>query len=152
MSYDDPKPVTATSDAKVVKDGESWSRARVAFTSLLRQYGNASTLISAYVGGQSVSRDHKGDKGSRDPIVPIAGAKQREALATLVEFVLSDKSFKFSPALLRRQASEKWLHWGTRPDEVDISIHDRILAIQKIALSHCLSGDTLTRIQDQELP
>jgi len=138
-------------DAKVVKDGESWARARVAFASLLRQYGNAATLASAYVGGQSVHRDHKGDKGARDPIVPTAGAKQREALGVVVDYVLSDKPFKFSPALLRRQASEKWYHWGAMPEGSDITLHDKILGIQKIALAQCLDADTLSRLQDQEL-
>ena len=58
-------------DARVVKDGESWARARSAFVTLLGQWGNAAYLLSAYVGGQHVSRDYKGDKGSRDPIVPV---------------------------------------------------------------------------------
>lgn len=83
--------------------------------------------------------------------MPIAGDKQREALGILVDHVFSDKAFKFSPTLLRRQASEKWMHWGSRPDGVDISIYDRILGIQRIGLAHCLDAEVLTRVQDQEL-
>jgi hypothetical protein len=138
-------------DSKVVKDGEPWARLRIAFSSLLRQYGNSATLVSQYIGGQSISRDHKGDKGARDPIVPVSGAKQREALAILNEHILSDRAFRFSPALLRRLSSERWMHWGTRPDGVEISVYDRILGIQRVALSHALSGDVLTRVQEQEL-
>ena len=41
-----------------------------------------------YVAGQSVSRDHKADKDARDPISPVAGAKQRECLKFLADGVL----------------------------------------------------------------
>jgi hypothetical protein len=141
-------------DAKVVKDGESWTRARRAFSTLMNQWGNGAHLISAYIGGQSVHRDHKGDKGARDPVVPIAGAKQRECLKFLVEGILSDKAFRFSPALLRRLATEKWGDWGEFPSRdggVNFPVLDRVLAIQKIALGRCLSPQVLSRLQDQEL-
>jgi Met-zincin len=141
-------------DAKAIKDGDSWSRLRIAFSYLMYQYGNAADLVASHVGGQSVSRDHKGDKDARDPVVPIAGEKQRAALAFLVENVLSDKSFQFSPTLLRRLSKEHWdmgvgTSWYGMAGEVPVN--DRVLAIQKIALSHCLNASVLTRLQNQEL-
>ena len=141
-------------DAKAVKDGESWSRLRVAFSYLMSQYGNAADLVASHVGGQSISRDHKGDKDARDPIVPIAGEKQRAALAFLVENLFGDKSFQFSPALLRRLSKEHWdmglgTSWAGLAGEMPVN--DRVLAIQKIALSHCLRPSVLTRLQNQEL-
>jgi hypothetical protein len=141
-------------DTRAIKDGDSWSRLRIAFSYLLYQYGNAADLVASHVGGQSISRDHKGDKDARDPIVPIAGDKQRAALGFLVENVLSDKSFQFSPSLLRRLSKEHWdmgvgSSWYGMTGEVPVN--DRVLAIQKIALSHCLSGSVLTRLQNQEL-
>jgi hypothetical protein len=95
-------------DNRVVHDGDSWARTRRAFSVLLKQWGDGATLASQYVGGQSVSRDHKADKDAHDPIVPVAGAKQRECLKFLTEAILSDKSFQFSPALLRRLGTERW--------------------------------------------
>jgi hypothetical protein len=139
-------------DSKSVKDGESWLRNRQAFSYLLSQYGNAAALLSAYVGGQSVHRDHKGDKDARDPIVPVPGAKQREALALLVDQVLADQAFQFSPATLRRLGVEKWSDsGGIRFEGVDFPVYERVLAIQNIALGHCLGGDVLSRILNQEL-
>jgi hypothetical protein len=141
-------------DARVVKDGDSWARTRRAFSILLEQWGDGATLASQYVGGQSVSRDHKADKDARDPIVPVLGAKQRECLRFLADAVLSDKSFKFSPALLRRLGTEHWTHWGTDGflgTGVDISVLERILGIQKIVLGHCLSASTLARLENQQL-
>jgi len=141
-------------DGKVVKDGESWARTRRAFAILLGQWGDAAILASQYVGGQSVARDHKGDKNGRDPIVPISGAKQRECLKFVVDQILSDRSFKYSPALLRRLGAEKWMHWGSTGGwgtGVDISVLETILSIQKIALGHCLNPGTLNRVQNQQL-
>ena len=66
-------------DARVVKDGESWARTRRAFSILLEQWGDGATLASQYVGGQSVSRDHKADKDARDPIVPVPGPSSASA-------------------------------------------------------------------------
>ncbi len=141
-------------DGKVVKDGESWARTRRAFGVLLDQWGNGAVLASQYIGGQSVSRDHKGDKGGRDPIIPISGAKQRECLKFLSDQILSDKSFQFSPGLLRRLGTEKWMHWGSDQSMgrgVDISVLETVLAIQKIVLAECLGPATLARIQNQQL-
>jgi len=141
-------------DNKVVKDGESWSKARHAFGVLLGQWGNGAVLASQYIGGQSVSRDHKGDKGARDPIVPISGAKQRECLKFLADQILSDKAFQFSPALLRRFGTEKWMHWGSESAwgvGVDISVLETVLSIQKIVLAECLNSATLARVQNQQL-
>ena len=141
-------------DERVVKDGESWSRTRRAFQILLQQWGDGATLAAQYIGGQSVSRDHKADKDAHDPIVPVPGAKQRECLKFLVNAILSDQAFRFSPALLRRLGTERWMHWGTSSYEaagIDISVLERILAIQKIVLSHCLSSATLARLQNQQL-
>ena len=136
-----PRELLKDLDARVVKDGDSWARTRRAFSILLEQWGDGATLASQYIGGQSVSRDHKADKDAHDPIVPVPGAKQRECLKFLVDAILSDKSFQFSPALLRRLGTERWMHWGTDGFDgpgVDISVLERILAIQKIVLSHCL--------------
>ena len=86
-------------DQKVVKDGESWARLRSAFMSCINQFGNGAYLAAEYIGGQSVNRDFKGTDKARDPVTPIAGARQREALKLLVDQILSDKAFQFSPGL-----------------------------------------------------
>ncbi|HEV3166041.1 MAG TPA: zinc-dependent metalloprotease [Isosphaeraceae bacterium] len=141
-------------DAKLVKDGEAWSRLQGAFSILMSQWGNAAFLAASHVGGQSVSRDHKGSKNAHDPILPAKGAKQREALKLVVEEILSDKAFKFSPALLRKLANERWYHWGNEgmfsSGGVEFPIYQRVLSIQQIVLGQCLAADVLSRLQNQE--
>ncbi len=67
--------------------------------------------------------------------------------------ILSDKSFQFSPALLRRLGTEKWYHWGSESygGDVDISVLENVLATQKIVLGECLSASTLNRLENQQL-
>jgi hypothetical protein len=142
-------------DDKVVREGESWARLRTAFSVLLSEYGNATYLAAGYIGGQSFSRDFKGGEKSRDPIVPVSGSKQRDALKLLVDQILSDQAFKFSPSLLRRLTTEHWYHWGSdmylSAGGVNYPIYDRILAIQRIVLNQCLNGGVLSRLQNQQL-
>jgi hypothetical protein len=142
-------------DQKVVKDGESWARLRSAFSTLVSQYGNATYLAANFVGGQYVCRDFKGGEKSHDPVTPVPGDKQREALKFLTVNVLGDKAFTFSPALLRRLTTEYWDHWGSdsmfMSGGIDYPIFGRILALQRIALNQCFSPTILSRIQHQQL-
>ena len=55
---------------------------------LLQQYGNGAHLVANFVGGEYMHRDHRGDPNGRDPLVPVKGDKQREALKFLQEHIL----------------------------------------------------------------
>ena len=140
-------------DDKVIRDGESWARLRTAFSVLISQYANAAYVGSSYLGGQSISRDFKGGEDSRDPVTPVSGAKQREALKFLIDTILSDESFEFSPQLLRRLTSEHWYHWGSQRSfgGTDINVYDRVLRIQQIVLRQCFDASVLKRLQNQQL-
>jgi hypothetical protein len=139
---------------RVVENGEGYQRTRLAFSMLTAQYGNAAHLVSRFVGGEYVHRDHKGDPNARDPFEPVTAAKQREALKFLQDNVLTDKPFHFSPQLLRRLAADRWTHWGnesTMLGGVDYPVYQRILSIQRVALRELFDAETLTRLQDNAL-
>ncbi len=142
-------------DDKVVEDGESWARLRSAFTALISQYGNAAYLSANYIGGQKVGKHHRGDEDTPDPIVPVSGDRQREALQLIAERILSDEAFQYSPQTLRRLTSENWYHWGSMsmfsPSGGGYPVYRTVLSIQKIALNHCLSASVLNRLQNQAL-
>jgi hypothetical protein len=139
-------------DKLVIKDGESWARLRTAFKSCIQQYGNGATLAAEHVGGQSIHRDFKGTAKAHDPVTPIAGVRQREALKLLVDQILSDKAFQFSPALLRKLMTESWSDEGSFFSlDADYPVYRIILGIQEIALDHCLDSGVLQRIQNQEM-
>ena len=137
----------------VVRDGESWARLRTAFSVLVGQYANAAYVGSSYLGGQHISRDFKGGDDTRDPVVPVSGAEQRKALDFVVDNILSDQAFRFSPQLLRRLTSEHWYHWGSRMmfGGSDVNVYDRVLRIQQIVLRQCFDPGVLRRLQNQQL-
>ncbi|HMC67306.1 MAG TPA: zinc-dependent metalloprotease [Gemmataceae bacterium] len=136
---------------RVVDKGEGYQRARVAFGLALSQYGNGAHFISNYIGAEYAHRDHKGDPNGRDPLLPVKAAKQREALKFLQENVLTDKPFQFSPALLRKLAVERWMHWSSREPHTDYPLHDRILGIQQVVLDRVFDSSVLQRIQNNSL-
>jgi hypothetical protein len=118
----------------------------------IRQFGNGAYLAAEYIGGQSVNRDFKGTDKARDPVTPIAGTRQREALKLLVDQILSDKAFAFSPAMLRKLITESWQDEGfSRSSGSEYPIYRVILTIQEIALDQGLDPGVLQRIQNQEM-
>jgi hypothetical protein len=134
--------------------GEGYQRVRMAFGVLLGQYGNAAYLAANHVGGEYAHRDHNGDPSGRDPMIPVKSAKQREALKFLAENIFTDKSFEFSPQLLRRLGADRWMHWGNEQiffSGVEYPVHDRVLGIQRVALSHLYDPAVLKRIQNNSL-
>jgi hypothetical protein len=139
-------------DQRVVKDGESWARLRTAFLTCISQYGNGAALASEYIGGHSIHRDFKGTDKAHDPVTPVPGARQREALKLLVDRILSDKAFHFSPGLLRKLMTESWQDSGFYFYlDSDYPIYRLILSLQEIVLDHCLDSSVLQRIQNQEM-
>ncbi len=138
-------------DRKVVKDGDSWARLRGAFMACIQQFGNGAYLAAEHIGGQSVNRDFKGTEKARDPIVPVPGARQREALKLMVDQILSDKAFRVSPALLRKLMTESWQDDRYSRSASGYPIYQVVLNIQEIALDQCLDAGVLQRIQNQEM-
>jgi len=136
---------------RVVDKGEGYQKVRLAFGMLLGQYADAAYLTSQMVGGEYANRDHRGDPNGRDPMIPVKGDKQREALKWLKEHILTDKHFQFSPELLRRLAAERWYHWGTEyqvMQPIEYPINQSILSIQRIALRNLLNAQVMQRVQN----
>ena len=139
---------------KAADKGEGYQRVRQAFALLLNQIGNAAYLASGHIGGVHYNRDHKDDPNGRDPMIPVAGDKQREALQFLKEKILQEKSFQFSPTLLRRLAADRWYHWGNETaalGPVEYPVNQKVLSIQMLVLNNLTSPSTLQRVADNTL-
>jgi hypothetical protein len=136
-----------------VDEGESFSKLRRTFDMLMFEYGRSAGFAGRYIGGQYISRDHKGDPNARSPIVIVDAKKQREALDFLTDTILSDRDFQFDPTLLNRLAAGRWMHWESddSDSQLDYPIHDRIAGIQSGALFYLLNPFTLNRIYDAEV-
>jgi hypothetical protein len=137
---------------KSVKDGEAWHLLRRAYEQLLGEHLNALSTASRYIGGVHVNRDRKGDPDGRDPLQPVDPAKQRKALAFIIDNAFNDAAFDLRPEVLSKLASDKNRHWGNfgSMDEA-FSISNRVAQIQAFAMFFLMNGDTLGRVYDNEI-
>jgi hypothetical protein len=136
---------------KFVADGESWSKARRGYELTLALQMRALSMMSNWVGGTFVRREHKGDKGDRPPLEAVPVAAQREALKWVVENAFRDDAFHLSPALLQRMKNDTLAgdesFFGEDPA---FPMHDRVIGIQSSVLTMLLNPTRLRRVYDNE--
>jgi hypothetical protein len=110
-------------------------------------------VTTKYLGGATISRDHRGDPGERPALVNVPAAQQRAALAFIAESGFGEGAYRFPPSLLGRLGPERWSHWGASPygTRADFPLHEWALGQQSGLLSQLLDPVVLSRIRDAEL-
>lgn len=127
--------------------GEDVTRQRRVLLSGFSALTTSAGLIGKYVGGMATSRDEQGRHGSGRPaFVPVAPAKQREALRFLAEGLFRADAFRFRPQFLASLTPDyrEWVRGGP------VSVPAAVLQLQTAALDRLLSPGTATRLL--ELP
>ncbi|MCH8005029.1 MAG: zinc-dependent metalloprotease [Planctomycetes bacterium] len=138
---------------RVVKEGDSWQKARNAYLLLLHRHIGAVSIAANWLGGSYVNRDRKGDPGDRDPVITVPAAKQRRALKFVIDNAFSDEAFGLTPELLAKMTVDKWWDPGGRHlifEDPSWPVHDRIIAIQAAAITMIMNPTTLRRVFDNE--
>jgi hypothetical protein len=138
---------------RIVKEGSSWAKARQAYQILLNRHLSAVSIAANWIGGAHVNRDHKGDPGDRDPIEVVPAEQQRRALRLVIDNTFYEDAFGLTPELLAKMTVDKW--WdqgggGSIFDDPTWPVHERILAIQAVAMTMLLNPTTLNRVYDNE--
>ena len=127
---------------------------RRAMDSALSQYGIASGIAVKYLGGLYSSRIERGQPSEKDPMIPVAAAKQREALAFLGAKVWATDAFAVPSKLLSRLAPNRWSQWGmgagTFAGRQDYDFNDKVLAIQTALLNGVTTPALLARMREAE--
>ena len=138
---------------RVVAPGQAYTHLRSVFSDLLSDRWYALLVSTKYLGGASVSRDHRGDPGERPALVSVPVSQQRAALAFIAEAGFGEAAYHFSPDLLSRLGPERWSHWGASPygTRADFPVHEWALTQQSSLLSQLLDPAVLSRIRDAEL-
>ncbi|WP_339743968.1 zinc-dependent metalloprotease [uncultured Rubinisphaera sp.] len=136
---------------RVVEEGDGYQRARETFTLLLGEISLATQLAAQYAGGAYTARDHKGDPNERPAMQPIPLEKHQQALDLLSREIFADSAFNFSPELLRKLAPEHLTDGYESTPNYLYPINDRVLSIQRMALTSLLHDQTLKRVQEIEL-
>jgi hypothetical protein len=138
---------------RMVKPGESWSKAREGYEILLSRQFAAVNIASSFIGGSYINRDKKGDPGDRDPVKPVEVEQQRHALKFIIDNMFNDAAFGLSSDLLNKMTVDKWYDEGGMGDifqDPTWPVHDRIMGLQAAALTEIMNPTTLDRVYDTE--
>ncbi len=139
---------------KLVKEGDSWSKARRGYELTLGIQMRAVSMMANWVGGAFVNRDKKGDPGDRPPVEVVPAEQQRAALQFVIETAFRDQAYGLTPELLEHMSVDKWLDGGVHrslSNEATWPIHDRVLGMQASALTLLMNPTTLRRVYDNEI-
>ncbi len=123
--------------------GDEAVRQRRVLLSGFRQLSRASELVGKYVGGMYTVRDLPGTT-RRAAYVPVAPAKQRDALKFLADGVFNADSFRFKPEFIASLAPDynEWDRGGP------VSIPAAVLSVQTVAMDRLLNPGTASRLID----
>ncbi len=116
----------------------------------LATLANAVPMIAKYVGGTYTSRSLSG--GKQALLVPVPAAKQKAALDLLVGEVFTTTSLRFDPKIMSRLGVDQLDRTGPNRlvANVDYSIAEAVLAIQRSALDALMSDGLASRLSDAE--
>lgn len=138
---------------EIVKEGESWKRARERFASLINTQVQSVFIASTWVGGSYINNDFKGDPGNRAPVEDVSAADQRRALKLIIDNAFEDEAYGVTPELLRHLGREYWwdpAEMGGMMDDPSYNVHDLVGAVQAVALTLVMDPTTLRRVYDNE--
>ena len=143
--------------------GGAYEEARDVFGLYLGRMGGATSTASHFIGGQYLSRAHRGDPGAAPPIVPVPRSEEQRAFALLNRVAFSDAMWRFSPDLLDRLGYSEWSGYGyvgfqtygnlplwayDPPAQHYISVAEIAGRYQRNALNFLFSPSTLQRLDD----
>ena len=137
----------------LVKDGDSWVKARQRYNVLLGTHMQAAVVAARWVGGAYTNWDRKGDPGDRAPIEDVPADTQRRALKMVIDNTFYDDAFGLTPEMLRHFGLQ---YWPDQPgfnavlDDPIYSVHDTVAGVQAASLTFLMNPTTLRRVYDNE--
>ena len=137
---------------RMVKDGQSWGKARSGYEMLLNRHFGSIGTAADWLAGTLNNRARKGD-GDRNPIEEISPDVQRRALSMILENAMRDEAWGLDSELLHKMTIEKNWDAGGGMSYMRNSafpIHQRIGGMQASALSMLLNPSTLGHLYDGE--
>jgi len=133
------------------KDGVRYPKIRSIFYNGIYEYYKAARSVSKFIGGIEHSRHHVGES-NKAPMNVIPADQQRKALLFLDKNIFAEDAFTFSAELLNKLApdrNETMTRWGS--SNLDLSLHNTIIQVQKTALYKIFNPVILQRVQDNEI-
>ncbi|MCO6438108.1 MAG: zinc-dependent metalloprotease [Phycisphaerae bacterium] len=135
-----------------VKDGESWEFARSSLLTLMLEKVRVIDYVGRLIGGQQVSRAHRGDPSAPTPYVMIPRERQEKALRFIAENLYDDDFFDVDPDVLKHLTPSRWSHQGAWVSlNVEFPYYAYVAFFQWWNLFDRLFPPTLERIHDAEV-
>jgi len=137
----------------LVKDGESWRKARERYYQLLDNQLSAVAAVSRWIGSSYVNRDFKGDPAKRPFIENVPADKQRQALAFVINNALKDDAFGLTPQLVQFMGIQLYPDgpgYAAAQSDPSFEVHDLVSGVQASALTMVINPTTLRRLYDNE--
>ncbi len=129
---------------KQLKPGDNYDTLRRSFEYGFNQFARAVPVAAKYVGGVTFLRDHAGS--GRATFVPVVVQRQREALYLLTNSMFKPESFKFAPELVSRLGGDRF----ERQSRPDVSVSQRVLAMQSLTLDLLMADAVAMRLLDSQ--
>ena len=101
-----------TLDRRQPARGEAFEAETQAFRATLGRYLACATLPAHFIGGQFLSRAHRGDPHAQAPIVPVPRAEQKRAFDLMNRSLFADSAWRFDPRTLSHLGYSEWAGYG----------------------------------------
>ena len=145
------------------RPGGAYEETSDAFRDVLHRYRGCAVMPTHYIGGQYVSRAHRGDPHAEPAVVPVPYELQKKAFALLDRYLFAADAFRISPQLRTSLGYSEWSGYGyvalagygnlpqfeyDPPQRHDVPVADEIAAMQSAAMKQMFLPIVLARIDD----
>ena len=135
---------------KYSKPDRSYAELRSRFGMLMGQRFGMAQGVSRYIGGVMVDRSFAGQNSTNKPYTPVPVAYQKKAMALLAKYVFAPNAFDAdAPLYPYLQQQRRGFNFFGTPE--DIKPQTTVLGLQVAVLTHLLSPNTLSRLNNSSL-
>ncbi|HXW76620.1 MAG TPA: zinc-dependent metalloprotease, partial [Candidatus Eremiobacteraceae bacterium] len=92
--------------------GEAYEAETDAFNTYVGTILTCDMLPVHFIGGQYLSRAHRGDPGAEDPVVPVSRADEQRAFAMLDKYLFSESAWDYPAGVLDKLTYSEWAGYG----------------------------------------
>jgi len=144
------RSLIGTLDRRFPSVEQPYEEERVAFGRLVGHYASCARILAHYVGGEYLSRAHRGDPHAAPPLTYVPYAEQKRAFASLNRYVFSSRAWNFSPSLMNKLVyTERESDWGYNPPvQHSVSASAIAAALQSSIYANFFAPTTLQRLDD----
>ncbi len=145
------------------RPGGAYEEMSDAFRDVLGRYRGCAEMPTHYIGGQYVSRAHRGDPQAEPAVVPVPFALQKSAFALLDRYLFAADAFRISPQLRTSLGYTEWSGYGyvalegygnlpqfaySPPERHDVPVAEEIAVMQSAAIKQMFLPIVLARVAD----